>query len=566
MKKTFLLPALALALVIAGCGDDDSEATTGPASVMPAEMPLYIEATVRPEGEEADNLDAFLAELGELPLIGAVGDPGDLIIQQLEAEAEAAGVDFTYAEDVEPWLGERVGFGIAGSQDTEEAFVAAVETTDEDAARESIGNLLSEDEVPYEEGEYEGVSYFSAPDDSYRLGVFADHVVLAPADDFEAAVDAAEGDSLAESDKLTDTLAKLEDSSLASMYLDLEQLAAFAETEEAATEFEQAQEVAPELFENAIAFSAGLSAEDQVYFDTVAPLIEGQPETGASDLLGAAPGDALGAFALSDLGSFGPPIVDLFERAHEAGAELEDFPEEGIEAAFEDEVGVSFDEAAEAIGDGNLWLRGELPEDIEIAGEIEVADAEVAADLIEAIEREAEEEGSAKLGPPVGGSDVGFSALDPGTESDLRSSKSTPFDDIECSSVGDAAECLPSSGHSAELPFVNLELDGDVIRYGFFRDREAAEASDPDAGGDFFETEAYAAGEEALGNDFEYVGAVDLGPILDQVVPEASVADALASPEALIGGFLADKLGVVAAGVRYEDDAAIQRYVLRLAE
>ena len=33
-----------------------------------------------------------------------------------------------------------------------------------------------------------------------------------------------------------------------------------------------------------------------------------------------------------------------------------------------------------------------------------------------------------------------------------------------------------------------------------------------------------------------------------------------------MGGFLAGKLGVVAFGVRYEDDASIQRYVLQLAE
>ena len=108
----------------------------------------------------------------------------------------------------------------------------------------------------------------------------------------------------------------------------------------------------PELFEGGIAVSAGVSAADQVYLDYSTPLFEGQPEAGASDLLGAAPGDALGAFALADHRRVRRrPIVDLFERANEAGADLEDFPEEGIAAAFEDETGVSFDDAAAAIGD-----------------------------------------------------------------------------------------------------------------------------------------------------------------------------------------------------------------------
>ena len=558
MKKTLLSVTAALALAVAGCGDEDEpDAASGPASVMPADTPIYVEATVRPEGEQAENLDALLAELGELPLIGSVGNPGDLLVNQLESQAAAAGVDFSYAEDVEPWLGEKAAFGVYDPNGAEDSFVAALETTDEEAAREAIDSLLSEDTVEYEEGEYEGVSYTSAPGDSFRVGIFAEHVVLAPADEFENAVDASEGDSLASSDALEESLAQLDEDSLASVFIDLEQLTAFASTPEDEEEIEQAKEALPELFDGGFAVSAGVSAADQVYLDYSTPLFEGQPEAGASDLLGTAPGDALGAFALADLGSFGPPIVDIFERLNDAGADLEDFPEDGIAAAFEDETGISFDDATAAIGDGSLWVRGDLPDGVEVAGEIEVTDTEVAADLIDAIEQEVESEGGAKLGPPVGGSDVGFSAIE-----------TSDFDAAACSSVGDAAECLPSGGAQADLPFTNIELDGEVLRYGFFKDAAAARASDPDSGGDFSDTEAYAAGEEALGDDFEYVGAVDLAPILDEFVRGPSIPEAVigGSPEEAIGGFLADKLGVVAFGVRYDDETAIQRYVLKLAE
>jgi hypothetical protein len=557
MKRTLLSVAAVLALALTGCGDEGSEAASGPASVIPADMPLYIEATVRPEGEQAENLDALLAEVGEIPILGAVADPGDLLINQLESQAAEAGVDFSYADDVEPWLGEKAGFGVAEDAEGETRFVAALETTDEDQAHELIENLLSGDSVPYEEEEYGGVSYLSAPDDSYRLGVFAGHVVLAPAADFEAAVDASEGESLASSDKLAESFDQLEDGSLASVFVDLEQFAALASTDEA--ELEQAKAIVPEYFESGIAVSAGVSAGDQVYLDYVTPMIEGQPEAGSSPLLGAAPGDALGAFAIEGLGEFGPPIADLFTRASEAGADLEDFPEAGLEAAFEDEIGVSFDDATGALGDVSAWVRGELPDGLEIAGEVEVSDTDVATALIDAIEEEVDEEGSAKLGPPVGGSEVGFSALE--DDSELGGT-------TECTSVGDAAECLPTGGAKAHLPFVNVELDGDVIRYGFFVDEDAAAASDPDSGGDFAETQTYTIGQEALGDDFEYIGAVDLGPILDEYVEAASIDDVIAggSPEALIGGFIAQKLGVVAFGARYEDDVSIQRYVLRLAE
>ena len=558
MKKTLLFATAALALAFAGCGDEGTEPASGPATVIPADMPLYIEATVRPEGQQAENLDALLAELSDLPLPGIeVGDPGDLIVAQLESQAAAAGVDFSYAEDVAPWLGEKAGFGIAEDSNGEIRFVLALETTDEDQARESIKAILSRDSVPYEEDEYEGVTYISAPGDEYRLGAFDGHVVLAPPADFEASVDASGGDSLASNDKLTESFDQLGDEGLASLFIDLEQFANLTSTDPA--ELEQAKAIVPEFFESGIAVSAGVSAGNKIYLDYVTPLFEGQPEAGASDLLASAPGDAFGAFALEVLGEFGQPIADLLTRANEAGAELDDFPEEGIEAAFEGQTGVSFDDATGAIGDISLWVRGDLPDALEVAGEIEVSDTEVATALIDAIKREADEEGSAKFGPPVGGSDVGFSALD----------NSTGFgDSIECSSVGDAAECLPTGGADLNLPFVNVELDGDFIRYGFFTDEEAAAASDPDSAGDFGETEAYAAGEAVLGGDFEYIGAVDLAPILDEFVGAAGIDDVIsgASPEELIAGFVAQKLGVVAFGVRYEDDAAIQHYVLSLAE
>ena len=316
----------------------------------------------------------------------------------------------------------------------------------------------------------------------------------------------------------------------------------------------------PEFFDGALAFSAGISAGDQVYIEYAQPLFEGQPEAGASSLLDSAPGDSLGAFALEDLGAFGPPVVDLFERAEEAGADLEDFPEEGIEAAFEEETGITFDDAAAAIGDGSLWVRGDLPDGIEVGGEIAVEDAEVAADLLEAAEAKAKEAGDAKIGPPVGGSDVGFSVLESDSSVPIGISGHSGDSGFEVGSTTDP-------GHS-DLPFTNIELDGDVISYGFFADEEAAEASDPDGAGDFADADAHASGQEALGDDFEYLGAVDLGPILDEYVSGGSVTDAVlgGSPEDLIGGFIAEKLGVVALGQRYEEGVSIQRYVLRLAE
>lgn len=580
MKKPALTLSVAAAIALAGCGSDDSNEVSGPASAIPADMAFYVEATIRPEGEQAENLDALVSEFAELPLLGNVGDPRDFAIERLEEEASTAGIEFSYDEDIEPWLGEKAGFGATEGTDGETRFVVAVETTDENKARESIESLLAQGN-PTEEGEYEGVSYLTLPDDSVRLGVFDGHVVFAPASDFEAAVDASSGDSLGSSDKFAESFDTFEDDRLASFYFDFARYQEFVTDPEDAEELETAQAILPEIFEGTFSIAAGTTADDQVYVDYSVQTFEGQPEAGASALLGTPPADSIGAFAIEDIGEFGPPIVELFERAQEEGADLEDFPEEGIEQAFEDETGIAFDDAAEAIGDASVYVRGDLPDDLEVGGEIEAADAEVAGELIDAIQKEIESEGNAKLGPPVGGSDVGFSAIE--RESDVfeidvpsgeqgRSLELSP-DEVksvpECTSIGDAAECIPTGGAAADLPFANIELDGDVIRYGFFRDEAAAEASDADSAGDFADSDAYAAGQEAIGEDFEYLGAVDLQPILDEFVPTPGIDDAIlggSSPEALIAPFLADKLGVVAFGQRYEDDVAVTRYLLELAE
>lgn len=577
-KATLTAPALALAIALAGCGSDDSDVASGPASVMPADSPIYFEATIRPEGEQADDIDALLSELGELPLLGSVGDPGELLIDQLESQAEAAGVDFSYADDIEPWLGERVGISVAPSDAEDDIVVAAFETTDEEAARESIEGLLEQGGADSTEEEYEGVSYLTSPSDDFSFGVFDGHAVFATPDAFEDAVDASGGDSLGSDGKLADAIESFDDGSLASVYLDLAQFEQFADSPEDAEEFEEAQAIVPELFEGAIAFSAGVAAGDQIYIDYSTPLFEGQPEAGASALLDTAPGDALGAFALEDIGAFGPPVADLFERAQEEGADIEGYPEEGLEQAFEDETGVSFDDASEAIGDASLYVRGDLPDEIEVGGEIEVTDTEVATELIEAIEAQVEEEGTAELGPPVGGSDVGFSALDQETPvaSDPRGGEG-PLDfppqtdeseDVPPGPGGETPPVPPVEPDADDLPFANVELDGEVVRYGFYRDEEAAQASDPEGAGDFSETDVYASGQEAIGDEFEYLGAVDLGLIIEEFVPAPGLDEAIlgGSPEDLIGGFIAQKLGVVAIGQRYEDDVAVTRYLLKLSE
>jgi len=540
MPARLAVLSLSLALGLSACGsDDETDALTGPATLIPAGAPLYIETVVSPEGEQAENLEALVSELGELPLIGEVADPGELLTEQLDSAAAASGVDFSFSEDVEPWLGERLAVGYTPVDGELESFVAVLETTDEDLARESLDRILAGDSVENEELEYEGVTYSTTPEGEYGIGVFDGHVVLATLDQFETAIDTSQGEeSLAESEKLAGSLGALGEGRLGALYFDLASFEEFADTPEDAEEFAQAQEAAPEIFENGFAVSVGVEA-DQVYFEQATPLLEGQPELGESPLLAEAPGDSIGAYALEDIGSAGPAIADFLDRIADAGADLENYPEGGAAAGFEEVTGVSLDEASGAVGDGAIWVRGELPDGIEIAGEIEVSDEAVAEDLLGALRLQADNEPTVRVGTAVGDASVGFS---------VEEVEKTTSDD---------------------LPFGNVELVDGKIEFGFFESREAAEASSTEDAGAFGDTDGFASADDAMGDEFELVGAVDLGPILDEFVASPSLPDAIlggSSPEALITGFFVDKLGVVAVGQAYSDGYSVQRFAVRLAE
>src|SRR6476660_6775321 len=108
VKLRFLLPVLpaaVVALLVAGCGGGGSDSSGGadPASVMPASAPVYLDFTVRPEGETKTNVEALAKS------IAGVDALGELIIGELEQSASEDGEEFDYEKEVEPWLGEEGG-------------------------------------------------------------------------------------------------------------------------------------------------------------------------------------------------------------------------------------------------------------------------------------------------------------------------------------------------------------------------------------------------------------------------------------------------------------------------
>lgn len=208
MRPYRLFATVIAAVALAGCGSGSSSGGgADPAAAIPADSVIYVEAAVRPEGDQGDNarelLDRFLGDKSLTDMLD-------------EALADEPGKP-TYDQDVKPWLGERAGVGVTDLGADEPSFTGAVAITDAGAAEKFIsGQSQTQDK-----GDYKGAKlYFT--DDTW-VAVLDDY--LAVADDeagVKQAVDAADGDSLADSDQFEKALDNLPDERLGTFFADIQ--------------------------------------------------------------------------------------------------------------------------------------------------------------------------------------------------------------------------------------------------------------------------------------------------------------------------------------------------------
>src|SRR4051812_36410948 len=103
-RLLFAVPLVAVAL--AGCRGAGGGASGGgadPADVMPKEAAFYVEAAVRPDGDQEEQLTALLRK------VMRTDDPGAKIRQLIDKSIAEEQPGVTYEKDIEPWLGDRVG-------------------------------------------------------------------------------------------------------------------------------------------------------------------------------------------------------------------------------------------------------------------------------------------------------------------------------------------------------------------------------------------------------------------------------------------------------------------------
>src|SRR5919108_5183658 len=91
--STLLLACVAApAAILAGCGGDSggSTADVGPAAAVPANAPLYLDATVKPTGQAQTDAKAALSKVLDTQ------DPGGKIVSLIESESKSEGHPINY--------------------------------------------------------------------------------------------------------------------------------------------------------------------------------------------------------------------------------------------------------------------------------------------------------------------------------------------------------------------------------------------------------------------------------------------------------------------------------------
>lgn len=385
--------ALAVAALAGGCGDGD-----GLAGMAPADAPLYLEFALDADGEAAGSV----AALGER--LAGVGDPRARLVARLDRALSRAPGGLSFAADIEPWLGGRGAlfvrsFEPAGMSAPLPDLAVALEVEDLEAARASIDRVA--EAAPSEAGDHGGYDYrlFAG---GIAAGLVEETLLIGTEASFQVAVDAAEGESLADSDEYRARLGLLPSESLGFAYL--EPAAAIEAALMAAGEDRRATMLGPLLAgplsaPAAVAVTAG---EDSASLELATAISGAEEPPAESPLLAQLPAESWLALAAPDLGQ---TIERTLDRVDNSGV-----PGDGsIEQAVRDRTGL--DPRADLLAwlsDTAAFVEGGTGSAGLVGGLVaETDDPQGPRRLLAVARRLARSSGHRTAGPPAG-SDYGF--------------------------------------------------------------------------------------------------------------------------------------------------------------
>ncbi len=349
--RLFLLVLAALAaVVVAGCGSSDSS-SSDPASFAAPGSLVYVEGKLQPSGSLKTDTDAVAQT------IAGVDNLGELIVEELESSARGDGEPFDFEKEVEPWLGEKAGVAFKGLDegDLSEPLLV-VETTDAEATQEFVDNQAKQSKDPYEDASYEGIDFKVGGSEEDAIGVVGDSLLIADGEaGFKAAVDASQGESLADEARFTDAFSAASDGSLADAYVDVGGLIDASEggIDPQVQEFLKSVVIDPS---DATAVASVVPDSDRVEIDLSSDLGgEKAPSGSATKLLDSLPWTAFAAIGVS---GFGEQLENAIDNLDASGIPSQGVPPHQLKSTLK-AMGISLDKIANSFEEAAIYAQGD---------------------------------------------------------------------------------------------------------------------------------------------------------------------------------------------------------------
>lgn len=372
--RLVLLLALAAVVVaaVAGCGGS-SDSDSDVASLAPAGAPLYIEATVRPGGELSENVESLAKN------VAGIDDVGGRIVEEIEGSALDSGETLDFDKEVEPWLGEKAGLSFRGYDGEDfDGSAFAIETTDSAAAEEFVDQHASSEAGPASDASFEGVDYKVEKDDGQAVGVVDDMLVIAEDEaTFNAVIEAADGESLAEQEPFAKAMGGAPSGGFATVFIDIGLLieASGGTIDPETQQFLETAGIEPK---EATAVASLVPGTDKVEIDFATDALGQNPPAGdASQLLGEMPGGAVAAAAAAAVGDPLGEAIDSFDKTGIPG----EIPPNQFKEALKG-AGIDLDQISASIGDVAAFAEGNTERNLTGALVIETSGEQEATNTV----------------------------------------------------------------------------------------------------------------------------------------------------------------------------------------
>ncbi len=335
-----------------------------PADAMPGGAVAYAQFDLDPSAEQKVNLVRLLRKIPDFEEeTGITSDRDDLRQLAFEEVLSDLDCDLDYEQDIEPWIGDRVGVSAVPVQDTLTPVIG-VQVSDEAQAEEAVSALeecsttgaLPEDVDVTEEDSDVGVDFVG------------EYMILTESEHLERVVQEATDSPLSDAEGFSSDMDSLDEQGVLSFWVDVPGLLATPEV--ASTTGSSPEELA--LLERAdSAFGALRAGSDYIEFATMARGDWFPLEAAGDNPVTELPESTLGALSVSGAGAAldenWEDVLSSVESASggEAQAEID---------AFESETGFSIPEDVSTLLGDNLLLaldaEGLSPENLRDASDI----------------------------------------------------------------------------------------------------------------------------------------------------------------------------------------------------